>query len=224
MKRAALAYVVAAGMLPMFAIAEANAGWYAVDFNAPAGVNRQFTRVYLDGTLTCYLESDANCTGQPFVVPHGHHLVRYEMFSNNGGRARDSGGHIDVWYYWPDAGGSQGNPVPLDVTVPISQVLFDFDKGGNFDTPNGWNVRAWSADKVGALQQATRPSLGGANADRGFLLGTSGFGDVTARVLAGCYTISYESKGSPPSKVWYESEPLCVDGVHDDYEVLVAVP
>lgn len=204
---------------------EARAGYSAVKFQAPAGHNAQYTRVYVDGQ-SCYLESAGVCTGN-IVLYNGFpgskgvlYRVRYSKFPNNGGYPGQEIAHQDVWIRIPYLGGNENSPAPYTVTIPISYVTFTASNVGYGQ--GGYQVYVVSSDNVGQYLDATLPKKN--NLTLGFFVGnTAGGPTATVKLLAGCYTVSFASPWNntgtsgarPITNYWTLENPVCVDGVND---------
>jgi hypothetical protein len=204
---------------------EASAGYSAVTFQAPAGHNRAYTRVYVDGQ-SCYLESGGICNTD-IVLYNGYpgsigvlYRVRYSMFPNNGGYPGSEIAHQDVWIRIPYLGGNESSPAPYTVTIPISNVQFTAGNVGY--SQGGYQVYVVSSDNVGQYLDATQPKKN--NSTLGFSVGnTAGGPTANIKLLAGCYTVSFASPwnntgtsgAQPITQYWTLENPVCVDGIND---------
>lgn len=224
MKKGHILIITLAAVLTLGLLAsEASAGYSAVTFQAPVGVNRQYTRVYVDGQ-SCYLESAGVCNtnivlynGYPGIVGGVLYRVRYAMYPNNGGYPGQEISHQDVWISIPFLGGNEANPAPYTVTIPISSVTFTATPNPG----NGYQVYVVSSDNVGQYLDATRPKKN--NSTLGFYVGNATNTVANIKLLAGCYTVSFASPwnntgtsgATPITKYWTLEDPVCVDGIND---------
>ena len=231
MRKGLIVFLVVAAMLTLgLFVSEVCAGYSAVTFQAPEGVNSQYTRVYVDGQ-SCYLESGGVCNND-IVLYNGYpgsdgvlYRVRYAMYPNNGGYPGQEISHQDVWIKIPYLGGNESNPAPYTVTIPISLVTFTATPNPG----NGYLVYVVSSDNVGQYLDATRPKKN--NSTLGFYVGNATNTVANIKLLAGCYTVSFASPWNntgtsgarPITKYWTLEQPICVDGVNE-YDVDSSAP